>query len=45
MSQVLEFLGVFSFVIPVIVVLFIILSFWKKVPADKAMVITGLKRG
>lgn len=31
-------------IIPIIVLLLLILSFWRKVPADKAMVITGLKK-
>lgn len=31
-------------IIPIIVLLILILSFWRKVPADKAMVITGLKK-
>ncbi|AFS78061.1 putative flotillin [Gottschalkia acidurici 9a] len=33
-----------KFGVPIVVALVIILSFWKKVPADKAMVITGLKK-
>lgn len=31
-------------IVPIIIVLILILSFWRKVPADKAMVITGLKK-
>jgi len=41
------FENLLSYVIPVcaaVVILFILLSFWRRVPADKAMVITGLKK-
>lgn len=31
-------------IIPIVVLLVLIISFWRKVPADKAMVITGLKK-
>lgn len=31
-------------IVPIIIVFILILSFWRKVPADKAMVITGLKK-
>lgn len=32
------------FVLPIIIVLLIIIACWRRVPADKAMVITGLKK-
>jgi flotillin len=35
---------ILPYAIPIAVVLFLVLAFWKRVPADKAMVITGLKK-
>lgn len=35
---------ILPYAIPIVVVLLVVLAFWKRVPADKAMVITGLKK-
>ncbi|MBW6410311.1 flotillin [Clostridium sp. YB-6] len=33
-----------SIIIPIIIIILLVLSFWRKVPTDKAMVITGIKK-
>lgn len=45
MSEVVNALGKGGhFIIPIVILIIIILTCWKKVPADKAMVITGIKK-